>query len=89
VLKIAICCCACIHFQIATFFCTNTLYEKQKAYCILLNKVPALPIKAITWMQSFLKANKDSGKMNCPRPFSTEEVAASGLVSVEKSLICY
>jgi len=67
--------------QIATFFRTNIQYEKRKAYAVILSKVPRLSLQATTGIRMFLK-DKQNGKTSNPRPFSTDEVAAKGIVSI-------
>ena len=70
-----------MHTQIATFFRTNLQYEKQKAYAVILSKVPGLSLQATTGIRLFLK-DKLNGRTNNPRPFSTDEAAARGTVSI-------
>lgn len=57
------------------------MYERQKAYCVILSKVPGLSGEAISGIRTFLK-DKKHGRYNNPRPFSTPEVAAKGIVGI-------
>jgi len=70
-----------MHTPFVTFFRTNLQYEKQKAYAVILNKVPGLSLQATTGIRLKDKLN---GRTNNPRPFSTDEAAARGTVSIIK-----
>ena len=68
--------------QVATFFRCNISYEKQPAFCILLNKVPGLSFNSKCNIRNYLQHNKKYGKHNNPRPFSKQELADKGIVSL-------
>ncbi len=57
------------------------VYQKQPAFCMILNRIPGLPQSSKEELKRFLKNNLDKGCNNNPRNFSSDELATKGIVS--------
>ena len=72
---------AVLVLQVVTFLKTSVVYQKQPAFCMILNRIPGLPLSVREEAKRYIKKNLDKGCNNNPRHFSSEELAAKRIVS--------